>query len=245
VVLRETNASVWALLRTVLGGLMLLWAVEVRAATDGEAAAKAAAIIARMTAAYARVPAYQTETETSEYRKGRLVETRRFRYFFKKPYQLRIDMETPHPGMRLIYPDENGKVFIRFGGWRGFMPLRLAPDNVLFATRSGQRIDQSDFGLLIRNIGRSLSGQRRGELQVMERDRQLLLEVMAVDHFLPGVVTRFRFVIDTTLWLPVAVEELTEEGQLKRTIHFRHLKTDPAFSQQFFHIDEKDSAHGQ
>ncbi len=231
-------------LLSVPGGLFPLWDIGLHAATSVSATAEAATIVDRMAAAYERVAAYQTVVETSEYQDGRIVATRRFRYSFRKPGQVRIDMETPHPGMRLVYPDENGQVYVRFGGWLGFMKVRLAPANALFSTRSGQRVDQSDFGLLIRNISLSVDEKRRGELKLAEKDRQLLLEVVAADHFLPGVVTRYRFVIDRTLWLPVAIDELTPEGQLRRTIQFRNLNTTPELPKHFFDIDGEDTTHG-
>lgn len=225
-----------------LCGLLTLAVADLQA-VQPLSAAEAAGIVDRMTAAFEALAGYRADVETGEYRDGRLVETRRFRYAFKKPGQVRIDMETPHPGMRLVYPDAKGRVLIRFGGWMKFAQLRLAPDNVLFATPSGQGIDQSDFGLLIRNIGRSVGRERRGELHVSDAPGRLQLEVTAADHFLPGVVTRYRFVIDTDLWLPVAVEESTPEGRLKRTIRFRRLDTAPAFPEHYFSTDGEDSPH--
>ncbi len=224
-------------------GLAILAGMDAQAGSLPQAPGYANAVLERLNTAYAGIGAYQTEVETSEYQQGRLVATRRFRFSFQKPGRLRIDMHTPHPGMRLVYPDENGKVWVRFGGWMGFMHLRLAPDNALFATRSGQRIDQSDIGLLIRNIGRSLTDQRRGALQVAEQGRQLRLDVVAADHFLSGVTTRYLFVIDKTLWLPVAVEERTPAGQLRRSIDFRQLRIDPVFPEHFFDIDKEGSTH--
>ena len=205
----------------------------------------AADLIAKMSAAYSRLTAYQTEVETNEYDRGRVVGTRRFRYSFKKPHQVRIDMETPHPGMRLVYPDEKGKVSVRFGGWKAFLKLHLAPDNVLLRTRSGQRIDQSDFGLLIQNIGHSLTDRRRGEFRLSEGADRLLLDVLAEDHFLVGEVTRYRFIIDKSHWLPVEIREYTPDGLLKRTVNFHKLQTAPDLPDRFFLIDEEDSAHGQ
>ena len=203
------------------------------------AADEALAVVDRMRTAYGQLTGYQVEIETKEYQDGRVTAARRFRYSLRKANRLRIDMETPHPGMRLVFPDPEGRVAVRFGGWLKFLQLRLAPDNAMFATASGQRIDQSDFGQLIRNIGRSVGEVKRGEPQMEEKCRHLLLTVEASDHFLLGVVTRYRFIIDRTLWLPVAVEERTPAGQLKRTIHFRQLNTCPEFPPNFFAIEEE------
>jgi outer membrane lipoprotein-sorting protein len=221
-----------AVLLSLLVGLLLFSPADLQAAPLSPDE-----IVTRMRTAYEKVTAYRTEVETSEYRGGRIDVTRRFLFSFRKPNRMRIDMETPHPGMRLVYPDRDGRVFVQFGGWLSAMKVRLAPDNSLFATRAGQRLDKSDFGLLIRNIGRSVGEERVGETKVVKEDGQLLLEVVARDHFQPGVVTRYRFLVDKSLWLPVAVEESTPEGLLKRTIHFRNIEKNPQFPGDFFQIE--------
>jgi hypothetical protein len=58
------------------------------------------------------------------------------------------------------------------------------------------------------------------------------------------MTTAYDFVIDRTLWLPVAVTELTPEGRLKRTIRFRNQTIVPAFPEDFFRIDEEETADG-
>ena len=70
-------------------------------------------------------------------------------------------------------------------------------------------MDQTDLGLLVRNIAHSLTDQRRGTIKISEQDCCLLVEVLAEDHFFSGVLTLYRFSIDKTRWLPVGVEEFT------------------------------------
>ena len=185
-------------------------------------------ILAQMDAAYAQVESYQTEMEVREYRKGKYLESKRFLYTFRKPNQLRIDMRAPRPGTVLCYPDRQGKVTLRSGGWTGFVALHLAPDNALLASGSGQRIDQSDFGLLLRNIRHSLSDHRRGEIAFSEAKGRISIEVPADDHFLPGVQTLYRFVIDATSFLPLEVHECTVQGSPKRISIFGNLRTSSA-----------------
>jgi hypothetical protein len=71
------------------------------------------------------------------------------------------------------------------------------------------------------------------------------LKVVATDHLLPDEVTSYRFAIDRTLWLPVAVTESTPEGRLKRTVRFRNLTIVPAFPEDFFRIAKEETADGQ
>ena len=198
----------------------------------------AAGIIVKMEAAYAQVGEYQTETEVSEYRGGQVVETKRFLYTFRKPNHVRIDMESPYPGMILVYPDEDGKVFVKPGGWAGFLKLHLSPDSALLRTGAGQRIDRTDLGLLIRNIAHSLTDRRHGEIKVSgQGGGRVLIEVLAEDHFLAGVLTLYHFSIDKTRWLPMGVKEFTPDGIPKRKVIFRNMRTSIVIPDGFFRIN--------
>jgi len=202
-------------------------------------------IVAKMEAVYAGVKAYQTETEVSEYREGRVAATKRFLYTFKKPDHLRIDMKSPYRGMVLVYPDENGKVAVQPGGWSRFLKLHLSPDSALLRTSAGQRIDQTDLGLLIRHIRHSLTDRRRGEIKVTGEGDRLLVEVLAEDHFHAGVLTLYRFFIDTTRWLPAEVQEFTQDGVLKRKVIFRDLRITADIPDSFFRINGGNSEDGR
>jgi outer membrane lipoprotein-sorting protein len=159
--------------------------------------------------------------------------TEEFIYTFRKPNQVRIDFKTPQPGTILVFPDKEGKVLVRPWGWRP-LDLRLAPDSLLLSNPSGQRIDQSEFGLLIRNMGRSMNGGRRGPLEFVEEDRVVRIAVLAEDHFREGKITRYRFTIDRSTWLPKEIEERTPEGVLERRITFMNLELNTGVSDSFF-----------
>lgn len=191
-------------------------------------------IISRTKSAYEKVNAYRVETEVTTYRHGQVGERRRFVYTFEKPERLRIDMESPHPGMVLLYPDAQAQVRVRFGGWASFLNFHLSPDSSFLANAAGQRIDQTDFGLLIRNIAHSLTDQRRGPARLRDEDGNWILEVLAEDHFRKGVLTRYRFTIDKATDLPVSVQESTPAGEKERTVTFRHLDTSPDLPADWF-----------
>jgi outer membrane lipoprotein-sorting protein len=203
-------------------------------------------IIGKMKAAYAQVEDYQMETEVKVYKEGQVVETKRFLYTFRKPDHIRIDMESPYAGMVLVYPGEDGKVAVKPGGLFGFLKLHLSPDSALLRTAAGQRIDQTDIGLLVKNIDHSLTDRRHGEASVSGgEDGQVLIEVLAEDHFLAGVLTLYHFSIDKTRWLPVEVREFTPKGILKREVRFRNLRTSIGIPESFFRIITGRPEHGQ
>jgi hypothetical protein len=186
------------------------------------------ALIARMEARYALVDHYQTETTVRLYRDGQLTKTQRFLYTFRKPNHVRAELRSPHPGTVLVYPDAMGKVLVKPGGWLGFLKLHIAVDSAALRSRSGQRIDQTDMGLLIQNIAHSLTDRRHGDVTITHNDDAVVVEVLADDHFLPDALTLYRFTIDDASGLPIAIEELTPDGVPKRDLTFQALTTWPS-----------------
>lgn len=183
-----------------------------------------AEIIAGMNRSWGRIDGYRTDTEVTEFREGRISGVKRFRYSFRKPHEVRIEMEFPSAGTVLEFSGRDDTISVH-PGWAGFLTFRLTQDSHFFRTDAGQRIDQTDLGMLIHNIARSLTDGRRSDISSTQRDGILQVEVVADDHFLPGVRTRYRFSIDTARWLPVEVREFTPNGIPRRTVIFRNLRT--------------------
>jgi outer membrane lipoprotein-sorting protein len=190
-------------------------------------------LVKKMEAAYALVNDYRANVEVRTYRKDGSFEAKKFSYTFKRPKWVRLDFESPYPGMIVVYPDRNGKVEVH-----RYFTLHLARDNLLLEIASGQRIDQTDLGLLIRNISHSLTDHRRGQVEATEDDGDLRIRVLADDHFREGVLTLYQFLIDRKLWLPVGVEESTPDARLERTVIFQNLRTNIGVPDDFFRLDE-------
>jgi outer membrane lipoprotein-sorting protein len=195
----------------------------------------AKALLEAMKARYAGVQDYRTTVEVKEFGgRGSVRARKRFLYTFKKPDHIRIDSVSSHKGMVVIYPDDRGKVAVFPAGLLSFLRLHLSPDNPLLEVSAGQRIDQTDMGLLIRNIAHSLTDQRRGAAEIKEADGTIEISVLAEDHFLKGIVTRYRFFIDEGLCLPTRIEESTPDGVPRRTIIFRDLRVNRGIDDTVF-----------
>jgi len=80
-------------------------------------------------------------------------------YTFKKPKKILMDFRMPRSGPFSFFRTKRQSV-VGPWGWR-FLDIHLARC-VLLANPSGQQIDQTDLGLLIRNIGMSMDDGRRG-----------------------------------------------------------------------------------
>jgi outer membrane lipoprotein-sorting protein len=202
----------------LLLNLLPLWAYAAAALEPED-------MIERMTTAYAGVQDYQSVVEVIKAaRDGSLIKEE-FRYTFKKPNRIRLEFETPYKGTVVIYPDKDRKVVVRLWGLRGVFELHVAPQSFLLRVGSGQRVDQTDLGLLIGNVAQSLRQQRRGEVKIVESESQIRISVVADDHFREGVITRYRFSVDKKTWLPSEIEEWTSQGTFERKIIFHDLKT--------------------
>jgi len=193
----------------------------------------AQALLKRMESAYEAVNDYRVLVQVIFAAENAAKRTEEFIYTFKKPGHVRIDFQMPQPGTILVFPDEEGKVLVRPWGWR-FLDLHLAPDSLFLANPSGQRVDQTDFGLLIRNIGRSMDGGRRGPLEILEEDHYIKIRVLAEDHFHDGKVTRYQFTMDKNTYFPAEIEEWTPDGVLERKIAFRNLAVNTDVPDTFF-----------
>ena len=196
-----------------------------------------ARLVANMEAAYAAVKDYRASVHVRLYHENRTPETQEFLYTFLKPNRIRMDIEAPRKGWILSYPDKNGKVVVHPAGWLGFLELHLAPDSSLILASSGQPINQTDMGLLIRNMAGSLTMKRRGPVEVSEKDATLEIRVLADDHIKKGIVTRYTFRIDENLWLPVGIVESTPDGVNKRSIEFHDLRINTGVSPSYFLAD--------
>jgi outer membrane lipoprotein-sorting protein len=197
-----------------------------------------ATILKKMEAAYSSVQDYQVQVEVRTFKDHGAFERDKFLYTFKKPNLTRLDFESPRSGMVMIYPDEYGKVGIKPSGFARFLRLHLAVDNPLLRVSSGQSIDKTDMGFLIKNISQSTTDQRRGPLEITEEHGLIKIRVQALNHFRKGVITLYTFTIDADFWLPVKVEESTPDGTLERIVTFDNLLTNRGISDSIFQLDD-------
>lgn len=191
----------------------------------------------KMETAYAQVTDYQTRVEVKTYKGNGSLKIEKFLYTFKKPNRIRLDFESPYSGLILVYPDEKGKVVVQPPGLAHFIKFHLAPDNTLLVGPAGQRIDQTDLGLLILHIGRSLTDLRRGAADIAKKNGDIRIRVLADNPFRRGVITFYQFSIDKDLWLPAKVEESTPAGQLQRIVTFENLRLNTGVPDNFFQLD--------
>ena len=191
-------------------------------------------ILKQMETSYEEVKDYQAEVEVILFEKDGSTKTEKSLYTFKKPKWIRLDSLSPHPGIIMVYPDRKGKVLVKLQGLLSLLTFHLRLDDPLLRTPSGQRMNQTDLGLLIRNIRHSVTDQRRGPVSVSEDKNTIQIKVLADDHFREGVETTYQFVMSKQLRLPVEVGISTADGVQEGRIIFRNLRTNINFSDDLF-----------
>jgi outer membrane lipoprotein-sorting protein len=214
-------------------GIPFLFCVFLAIPSNAADQTDAQAMVKRMESAYEAVKDYRVLVRVAIAADNAGERTEEFVYALKKPGKVRIEFQTPQPGTILIFPDKEGKVLVRPWGLR-FLDHHLAPDSLLLSNPSGQRVDQTDFGLLIRNIGRSLGEGRRGPVEILEEEQSVRIRVAAENHFREGKITKYQFTIDRNTWFPSEIEERTPEGKLERRITFRNLTLNTGVPDSFF-----------
>lgn len=205
-------------------------------ATDGTEL-DARQLVAKMEAAYAGLEDYRTRLVITGFGKDVSFWTlQKLRYTFKKPDRVRVDFEYPHEGMSIVYPDSDGEVAIRPGGHFSFFTMHVDKDSPLVEISPGQHINQTDLGLLIRNIAHSVTDMFLGDLSITQNRARVTVRVLSDNPFQKGTPTRYTFTIDAQTWLPVAVEESTPEGVLKRRVLYQDMKTNTGVKDSVFEL---------
>lgn len=200
-------------------------------------------LVERLEAAWAEVRDYRALLVTTAREHEGPPQRATARYWFQKPNRLRLEFVSPHPGLVLVYPYRpqghhgEGKARVQPGGLLKFLRITLDPGSARLAVAPGQRLDQTDLGLLVRNIARSLAAEARSAPVLRESRENLVAVVEAEAHFLPGVAARYEFRIDRGLWLPVGVrEEISERGWV-REVAFEGLEVNPGLPESLFRLE--------
>jgi outer membrane lipoprotein-sorting protein len=220
------------MIKPLLGILLVVLLCQ---SAHGWSPADSEQLIARMETAYRNIQDYQTRLMITGFGKDDAFQSRQeLVYRFKKPNKIRIDFVSPHSGMTILYPTSDGKVLLQPSGWASVLTLRLDSRSSLLEISPGQQIDETDFGVLIANIRHSLTDMFLGELDVNVSPAQTVLTVLSDNPFQRGVRTRFIFVVDNRLSLPVRVTEMDPGGGLRRTVDYRDLKINSGLSEALF-----------
>jgi hypothetical protein len=139
--------------------------------------------------------------------------------------------------MSIVFPNAEGKVSIRPPLIGNVMKFNLDPRNAFLEISPGQQINQSDLGMLIRNIKHSVTDMLIGDLKVVSHAQHTEIHVLSDNPFQRGIPTRYVFSIDRTFSLPVGVRESSEDNVPRRTVSYEHLRLNTGIPDSFFKME--------
>lgn len=158
------------------------------------------------------------------------------RYAYRKPGLVRMEFITPHRGAVLIYDPASGVAKLWPFGHHRFPALSLSPANPLIQSRTGQRVDRSDVGVLYRNVQ---TLQARGTTEVVGVEpigarEAVQVAVRGADGYAVGRVAGYRLWLDRDNGFPLKAASVDGAGRAIETVEMAELQIAPDFPKDFF-----------
>ncbi len=214
------------ILSVIIGLLFPLGILEAVAGNED----RILAVAQNMEAAFKSLEDYACETEQVFYQDG--VENQRyhFKFYFKKPKKIRVDFSHPHPGLTVIYnDDEKDATVIPFRSLAAFK-FRFSIDNPMMKTLTGQRINQTDMGYFIEFIFKNLKEVGQKENDLHENEQQVQFVFWALDYIEQRSPEKYRISISKKHWFPIRLEryssgdKILEVSDIKDYVFNAHLE---------------------
>jgi outer membrane lipoprotein-sorting protein len=171
------------------------------------------AVAERMKALFQGVKDYSTEVEQIYFTDGVESQKSRFKYFFKRPNKIRVDLIHPHPGVSVFYQRGEKKATLRPFASLPSLKVPLSPDNSLLRTPTGQRIYQSDMIFFVDFLIRNLAAVPQKDCQIREGKEQIDFLLWAREYVKGEMPEKFRIYVSTQNWFPMRVERYSPEGR--------------------------------
>ncbi len=192
------------------------------------------AVAQHMEAAFKGVEDYSCEVEQIFYQDGAENQRYLFKFYFKKMKKIRVDFSRPHPGLTIIYNDDETKAtVIPFRSSLAFK-FRLSVDNPLMKTLTGQRINQTDMGYFIDFLSKNLRKVEQKENTFYEDDQRVEFLFRAMDYIEEKSLEKYRISISKKYWLPIRIERYSSEGKLLEVSDIKNYVVNAHLEDRFF-----------
>ncbi len=163
-------------------------------------------------------------------------ESQTVRYHYRKPGFVRMEFVQPHRGALLVYSPQTGEVTLRPFGVGVFPRLNLNPGNPLIRAPNGHTVDQSDVGVLLRNV-RAL--QHKGSTETLGEEAvggvpALHVRVTGTGRRAVEGVHRYDLWLDRRSLFPVQAQSRNVDGELLESLSMEDPEIDLVFPDGFF-----------
>jgi outer membrane lipoprotein-sorting protein len=192
------------------------------------------AVAQQMETAFKELKDYSCQVEQIFYQDG--VENQRysFKFYFKKEKKIRVDFSHPHPGLTIIYNDDETEATVIPFRSLPALKLRLSVDNPLMKTLAGQRINQTDMGYFIDFLLKNLKKVDQKENAFFDDEQRVEFFFWALDYIKGKSLEKYRISISRKYWLPTRIERYSSEGKLLEATDIRNYVLDAHLKDSFF-----------
>ncbi len=221
--------AIWVLF--ALTCLLLPFGYPEGVAKDGD---RILAVAQNMEAAFKRVEDYSCEVEQIFNQNGAENQRYRFKFYFKKEKKIRVDFSSPHPGLTIIYNDDETEATVIPFRSLPALKLRLSVDNHLMKTLAGQQINQTDMGYFIDFVLENLKKVPQKEGTFDEDEQRVEFVLWALDYIEGKSLEKYRISISKELWLPTRIERYGSEGKLLEVSDIKNYVINTHLKDNFF-----------
>jgi len=192
------------------------------------------AVAQNMEAAFKRLEDYSCEVEQIFYQDGVENQRYRFKFYFKKEKRIRVNFSNPHPGLTVIYNDDETEATVLPFRSLPALKFRLSVDNPLLKTLAGQRINQTDMGYFIDFLSKNLKNVDQKENTFYEDEQRVEFLFWAMDYVEGRSLEKYRISISKKYWLPIRIERYGPEGKLLEVSDIRNYALNAHLEDRFF-----------
>ena len=192
------------------------------------------AAVQNMETAFRMLEDYSCEVEQIFYQNGMEDQRYRFKFYFKKVKRIRVDFLQPHPGLTIIYKDEETEATVIPFRSLPALRLRLSVDSPLMKTLAGQRINQTDMGYFIDFVLKNLKKERQKEKTFYEDEQRFEFVLWALDYIAGKSLEKYRISISKQFWLPIRIERYSPEGKLLEVSDIKNYVLNAHLEDSFF-----------
>jgi outer membrane lipoprotein-sorting protein len=192
------------------------------------------AVAQHMEAAFKGVEDYSCEVDQIFYQNGAESQRYRFKFYFKKGKKIRVDFSHPHPGLTVIYKDDETEATVIPFRSLPALKVRLSVDNPLMKTLAGQRINQTDMGYFIDFLSKNLKKVGQKENTFYEDEQRVEFLFWAMDYIEGKSLEKYRISISKKYWLPIRIERYSSEGKLLEVTDIKDYVLNAHLQDRFF-----------
>jgi len=171
------------------------------------------AIVQKMESAFKTVEDYTCEVEQIFYQDGEEDQRYRFKYYFKRGKNIRVDFSHPYSLLTIFYKEGDKRAIVLPLRFLPTMRFRFSIDNPSLLTLAGQRINQTDMDYFINFLSNNLKKEKQGTDEFYEDKDQVRFWLWGLDYIEGKNPEKYRIFISKQNWLPIQIERYHLKGK--------------------------------